>query len=112
MHYACRICDYLGFMFSIFAVIDCYYMFVCVYHYRLLSLEGLFVWHDLLLCALCCMVASSRSGSASMGLPSKESESFVLAPFVQASPALVKRFRDPPAKHRNFCKNPPFRESV
>ena len=25
---------------------------------------------------------------------------------------LVKRFRDPPAKHRNFCKNRTFRESV
>ena len=25
---------------------------------------------------------------------------------------LLKRFRDPPAKHRNFCKNRTFRESV
>ena len=24
----------------------------------------------------------------------------------------LKRFRDPPAKHRNFCKNRTFRESV
>ena len=25
---------------------------------------------------------------------------------------VLKRFRDPPAKHRNFCKNRTFRESV
>ena len=25
---------------------------------------------------------------------------------------LLKRFGDPPAKHRNFCKNRTFRESV
>ena len=43
MYCACRNFDFLGFMFSIFAVIDCCYMFVCVYHYRLLSLQGLFV---------------------------------------------------------------------
>ena len=33
MHCACRICDYLDFMFSICAVIDCCCIFVCIYHY-------------------------------------------------------------------------------
>ena len=32
MHCACRICDYLDFMFSICAVIDCCCMFLCIYH--------------------------------------------------------------------------------
>ena len=31
---------------------------------------------------------------------------------LQARDPLLKRFRDPPAKHRNFCKNRTFRESV
>ena len=50
-------------------LIDCCCMFVCVYHYQLLSFHGLIVWHDLLSCALCCMVASSRGNPARQGVP-------------------------------------------